>query len=190
MINYHKEKIIKLYLCHHLRKFLKLHIAQTKTVSIPASYCYYIFLGTFFLSWFNSPSSRSSSRFKEFSFEWLKAGFYLIREKGNLAEMTTRSHSLSFVVIRCHLLYRSLLFVVTRYHSLYHLLSLVVIRCQSLLIDVSLVCLFINDPYRQSIHILSRLLTLKKVNKYRSMSHTRKAFSRIPNTNISKISLN
>ena len=53
--------------------------------------------------------------------------------------MSTRCHSLSFVVTRCH--------------SLYHSMSLVVllaaIRCPSLSLDVPLVCLFINDRDRQ-----------------------------------------
>ena len=43
--------------------------------------------------------------------------------------MVTRYHSLSFVVIRCHLLYHSLSLVVIRCHLLYHSLSLVVTRC-------------------------------------------------------------
>ena len=55
-------------------------------------------------------------------------GFSLIRKKGKLAKMTT-SDIVSFVtfVARCHLS------------------SLVVFRCHSLYLDVSLVCLFIND---------------------------------------------
>ena len=52
-------------------------------------------------------------------------------------------HSLSFVVTRCTTR------CTTRCYSLYHSLSLVVIRCtsrcHSLSLDVSLVCLFIND---------------------------------------------
>ena len=79
-------------------------------------------------------------------------------------------HLLSLVIIRCHLLsliairYYSLSFVVTHCYSLSldiplvltrcttrcHSLLLVVIRCDllyhSLSLDISLVCLFINDP--------------------------------------------
>ena len=61
---------------------------------------------------------------------------------------TTRFHSLSFIIIRCHSLSlvvircttrcHSLSFVVSRCHSLYYSLSLVVL-------DVLLVCLFIRD---------------------------------------------
>ena len=85
-----------------------------------------------------------------------------MRKKGKLAIMTTRCHSLSFVVIRCTLLSfadtrcHSLSFVVTRCTSnslvliQCHLLPFVVTRCitrcYSLSLDVSLVCLFINDP--------------------------------------------
>ena len=70
---------------------------------------------------------RSSSRFKGFSLGCLVVGFSLIWKKEKLAEMVTRSHSLSLVVIRCH--------------SLYHSLSL----------DVPLVCLFINDQVSLSV---------------------------------------
>ena len=45
--------------------------------------------------------------------------------------MITLCHSLSLVVTHCH--------------SLCHLLSLAVARCHSLSLDISLVCLFIND---------------------------------------------
>ena len=45
--------------------------------------------------------------------------------------MITLCHSLSLVITHCH--------------SLCHLLSLVVARCHSLSLDISLVCLFIND---------------------------------------------
>ena len=61
-------------------------------------------------------------------------GSYLIRNKGKLAKMTTRYHSLSFVVplvitrctlsffvFHCRSLYYSLPLVVTRCHSMYHL---------------------------------------------------------------------
>ena len=48
--------------------------------------------------------------------------FYLIRKKEELAEMATRCHSLSLVVIPCPSLYQSLSLVV----------PLVVIRCHSL----------------------------------------------------------
>ena len=44
---------------------------KQRTVSISASYCYYFSLGACFCSKFNNPTSRSTSRFKEFSFELL-----------------------------------------------------------------------------------------------------------------------
>ena len=61
----------------------------------------------------------------------------------SLSFVITRCHSLSLVIIRCH----SLSLIVTRCHLLYHSLSFVVTRCNSLSMDVSLVCLFINDWY-------------------------------------------
>ena len=60
-------------------------------------------------------------------------------------------HSLSLVVTscitRCHSLYNSMSFIVTSCPSLYHLLSLVVTRCHPMSLDVSLVCVFIKDHY-------------------------------------------
>ena len=89
--------------------------------------------------------------FKKFSSGCRVVGSCLIRKKGKLAKMTTRYHSLSFVVTLCH----SLLLVVSRftthYQSFYHSLSFVVTRCTSccysLLLDVSLVCRFINAHF-------------------------------------------
>ena len=81
---------------------------------------------------------RSSSRFKGFSLGCLVVGFSLIWKKEKLAEMVTRSHSLSLVVIRCH--------------SLYHSLSL----------DVPLVCPFINDQVSLSVCLyLMRYWTIR-----------------------------
>ena len=85
-----------------------------------------------FCSYFNSPSSKSSARFTELPLDCLVLrsclGSSFIQEKGKLAEMTTRCHSLSLFVIRCH----SLSFVVTCCttccHSWYHSLSFVVTR--------------------------------------------------------------
>ena len=77
-------------------------------------------------------------------------GSSLIREKKKLAKTPLSfviicCHSLSFVVNRCLSLYHSLChsssFVVIHSHSLYHSLSL----------DVSLVCLFINNPCKGNI---------------------------------------
>ena len=88
----------------------------------------------------------------------------------SLSLAVIRCHSQSFVVTRCHFLslvvtcYHLLSLVVThcftRFHSLYHLLSLFVIRCHLLSfvvtrcttlchllsLNMSLVCLFMNDP--------------------------------------------
>ena len=83
----------------------------------------------------------------------------LIREKRKLAKTTTRCHSLSFVVPRCYLLSLTVIrchslslivqLVVTRLATRCHLLSFVATRCttrcHSLSLDVSLVCLFMND---------------------------------------------
>ena len=51
--------------------------------------------------------------------------FSLIRKKGKLVKITTRCHSLSFVVTR----FDSLSLAVIRCHSLFLLVPLVVIRC-------------------------------------------------------------
>ena len=56
--------------------------------------------------------------------------------------MTTCCQSLWFVLTRCTTCRHSLSLIVIRCHSLYHSLSLIVTRCP---IDVSLVCLIIND---------------------------------------------
>ena len=70
-------------------------------------------------------SSRSSSKFKEFSLGCSVVDSSLIRKKEELAEIATRCNSLSFVVP----------LVVT--HCTTH--------CHSLPLDVPLVCLFIHD---------------------------------------------
>ena len=57
------------------------------------------------------------------------------KKKGKLTQITTRCHSLSLVVSRCHSLYHSFSIVVTHCTTL----------CHSLSLDVPLVCLFIND---------------------------------------------
>ena len=96
---------------------------------------------------------------KRVLFRVLSCSFLSYSKKRNLVEITTRFHSLSFVVTRCHLLYDSLSLVVrlidtgytTCCYSLYHSLSSVVARCtarcHSLSLDVSLVCLFIDDHF-------------------------------------------
>ena len=65
------------------------------------------------------------------SFAFIRCATHCHSLYHSLPFFVTRSHSLSLVVIRCHLLYYSF--------------SLVVIRCHLLSFDVSLVCLFIND---------------------------------------------
>ena len=69
---------------------------------------------------------------------------------------TTCCHLLSLIVICCH----SLTFVFTRCHSL----SLVVIvvtdcttRCHSLVLNIPFVCLYINDPKKQSVALWEEL---------------------------------
>ena len=76
----------------------------------------------------------------------------------SLSLVITRCYSLWFVVTcctnRCHSLSLIVSFVVTRCNSLslvVALMSLVVIRYPSLSHDVPLVCLFINDPFFQSL---------------------------------------
>ena len=84
---------------------------------------------------------------KEFSLRCLVVASSLIWKKEKLAEMVTRCHSLSLVLICCHSLSFVIPLVVTRchslssvvtcyttrchslYHSLYYSLSLVVTRC-------------------------------------------------------------
>ena len=60
---------------------------------------------------------------------------------------TTRFHSLPFVVTRSHLLYHSFSLVAIRCHSLTFIVPHVFTRFHSLSLDVSLVCLFINDRH-------------------------------------------
>lgn len=55
-----------------------------------------------------------------------------------------RCHCLSPVVIRCH----SLLFVGNCCHSLSRVVPLVITLCNSLSFELSLVCLFIKDPWQ------------------------------------------
>ena len=105
-----EEEIITLCLCHTIFiTFKVVCITNKKTVSIPASYSWYFFLGACFCSSFNCPSSKSSSRFKEFSLCCLVISSSLIRRKGKLSKTNTLCHSLSFVVspctTRCHLMY-------------------------------------------------------------------------------------
>ena len=119
-----------------LHKFLKLYGSQTKKLS------QFLLLTVDISSWalvctLNSSSSRSSSKFKEFTLGCLVVISSLIRQKRKLIKMTTRSHSLLFavthsfslviplVVIHCH----SLSFAVTRCTTLCRSLSLVVTRC-------------------------------------------------------------
>ena len=119
-----------------LHKFLKLYGSQTKKLS------QFLLLTVDISSWglvctLNSSSSRSSSKFKEFTLGCLVVISSLIRRKRKLIKMTTRSHSLLFavthsfslviplVVIHCY----SLSFVVTRCTTLCRSLSLVVTRC-------------------------------------------------------------
>ena len=119
-----------------LHKFLKLYGSQTKKLS------QFLLLTVDISSWalvctLNSSSSRSSSKFKEFTLGCLVVISSRIRQKRKLIKMTTRSHSLLFavthsfslviplVVIHCY----SLSFVVTRCTTLCRSLSLVVTRC-------------------------------------------------------------
>ena len=74
-------------------------------------------------------------------------------------------YSLSFVVTccttRCHLLYNSLSLVVilcaTRCHSLSLVVVCCIIRCYSLSLDLPLVCLFINNPFKYCICTVERI---------------------------------
>ena len=82
---------------------------------------------------------------KSFSLGCLVIGSSLLKKKeGKLAEITTHCHSLSLValvvVIRC----------TTCCITCCHSLLFVVTQCHSLLLDVSLVCLFINDNFHNS----------------------------------------
>ena len=133
-------------------------ITNKKTVSIPASYREYFFLGACFYSQFSSLSVRSSLMFNKYLYgaQWQVP--LLFEKKKNYPKrllVVIHCNLVLLAVIRCH----SLSFVVTRYHWLsliftrcttrFHSLSLVVThsttRCHSLSLDKSLVCLFIND---------------------------------------------
>ena len=85
------------------------------------------------------------SPLQEFSSGCLGVDSSLTREKENWPKwpfVVTCCHSLSFVVTPC----------TTRCHSLRHLLSFVVTlcttRCHLLWLDVSIICLFINDLFK------------------------------------------
>ena len=128
-----------------LHKFLKLYGSQTKKLS------QFLLLTVDISSWglvctLNSSSSRSSSKFKEFTLGCLVVISSLIRQKRKLIKMTTRSHSLLFAVLTdFHSLYHSLSFIVTRCHSLSLVVPLFAAHCHSLSLDVLPVCLFVND---------------------------------------------
>ena len=70
-------------------------------------------------------------------------------------KINRNGHSLPFAVTRCRSLSlavslvvtRSTLYVVTRFQLLSLVLLLVVTRCHLLSLNVSIVCLFINDPF-------------------------------------------
>ena len=119
-----------------------MYVSQTKKLSqILLLIVNTSFLGLLSILKFNRPSSRSSTRFKGFSLGWLVVGSSLIRKKEN----SRNDYSLSFVVTRCHSLSLVTPFVVIRCTTRCHLLSLVVIGCHLSSLDISLVCLFIND---------------------------------------------
>ena len=131
-----------------IHTFLKLYISQTKSCFISCFLLLIFLLRDFFSSQFNSRSSRTSSTLKEFSLEYLLVGFSFNRKKrklswndNSLSFIVTRCHSLS-LIIRCDFLYQSL-------SPLYHSMSFVVTHCHSLPLDVSLVCLLINDQFSE-----------------------------------------
>ena len=69
---------------------------------------------------------------------------------------TTCCHLLSLIVICCV----SLTFVFTRYHSLSLVVTIVTgctTRCHSLVLNVPFVCLYINDPKKQSVALWEEL---------------------------------
>ena len=117
---------------YHLYKFLKLCVSQTKKNSLNTCFLRLTFLLTSLFcsicSQFNRFSSRSSSKFKEFSL-----GCILVGSSRKKKKIGRYNHSLSFVVTRCitrcHSMYHSLPFVVTRCHSLPIVVPLVVTRC-------------------------------------------------------------
>ena len=119
---------------YYLQIFLKLYVSQAKKLSqFLLLSCYYFALGIFFCTYFNSPFSRSSSTFKEFSSGSLVVGSSLIQK-------ATRCHSLSLViplaVIGCH----------SFYHS-FHSLSIVVTRCITCLSFHKWSCCSIIEAY-------------------------------------------
>ena len=102
-------------------------ITNKKTVSIPASYREYFFLGACFYSKFSSLSVRSSLMFNKYlqGAQWQIP--LLFKKKKNQPKRP-------LVVIRCHLL----LLGVIRFHSLSSS-SLIIIRCHSLCHSLSFV---------------------------------------------------
>ena len=149
----------RLSLCH--TNFENVCITSKKTVSIPASCGQCFFLTAYFCYYFNSPIQDPvhclKGLFRVHSGRFLS---YLKKRK-----ISQNNHSLSFVVTCCHLLSfvvircRSLSLIVICCHSLSLVVPLIVFRCHSLSfivtrcntychwlsLDVSLVCLFIND---------------------------------------------
>ena len=130
-----------------LHKFLKLYGSQTKKLSqFLLLTVVLVVLNVELVCTLNSSSSRSSSKFKEFTLGCLVVISSLIRQKRKLIKMTTRSHSLLFAVLTdFHSLYHSLSFIVTRCHSLSLVVPLFAAHCHSLSLDVLPVCLFVND---------------------------------------------
>ena len=143
--------------CNFLKKKLQhrcflVNIAQFLRALILMKICeqlllQFLFFTSYFISSLELVSTlnligvlqRSSSRFKEFSLGCLVVGSSLIWKKEKLAEITTRCHSLSFIVTCCTTRCYSLSLVVIRCTTCYHSLSFVVIRCHLLYHSLSLV---------------------------------------------------
>ena len=134
-----------IFVSYYLQKFLKLHVSQTKKLSLFLLVAVTIssqgLVST--LSMIVSPQCLKSL----FSVHSRRSLSY--SKNGKLPKMTTRCHLLSFVVTCCHSLSLFVSRSTTRSHSLYHSLPFVVTRCTSryhlFSLDLSLAYLFVND---------------------------------------------
>ena len=99
-----------------------------------------------------------------------------------LSLTTTHCHLLSLAVIQCHSLSLGIPLVVicctTRCHSLSLVAALAVIRCNLLSLDVSLVCLFMNN------NLQSRVEGIQKNHIYHTSSKPRPVIVKFARYNI------
>ena len=128
-----------MFVPYYLHKFLKLYISQTKKC-LKSCFLLLIFILWGFLLLLIVPLQ---GPLQEFSLECLVGSSFIQKRR----KISWNDQSLWLAVVHCHWL--SL--VVTRCTTGCHSFSLVIIRCiiqcHSLPLDVSLVCLFMNDLF-------------------------------------------